>query len=69
MNGLHNVLDVPGNKANVPADRSHLDPDGIDQFLCFPDCPTDLQKNRNKEEENHHQNDRNHYNADFLEYD
>ena len=49
MNGLYDALDISRNHTNVAADRSHLDADRIDQFLCFFGSPANLEKDRDEE--------------------
>ena len=51
MNGLHDAFDIPRNQTNVATDRSHLDADRIDQFLCFTSGPANLEKDRDQENE------------------
>jgi len=55
MNGLHDAFDIPKNQIEVVTDRSYLEAHGIDQFLCFMSCPTDLEKSRYAvdEDQNH----------------
>jgi hypothetical protein len=64
MNGLHDVFDIPRNQNNVATDRSNLEADGIDPFLCFMGCPTDPEKNRDEEDEDQNQDCRNDGNTD-----
>jgi hypothetical protein len=64
MNGLHDTLDIPRNQTNVATDRSHLEAYGIDQFLCFMGCPTDLEKDGDEEDEDQNQDCRNDGNTD-----
>jgi hypothetical protein len=68
VNGLHNAFGVPGYQADVPTDWSHMGADRIDQFLCFPGSPADLEKNRDEENENQYHDRRNHDNTNLLEY-
>ncbi len=55
MNGLHDSFDIPRNQTNVATDRSNLEAYGIDQFLCLMGCPTDLEKDRDQEDEDQNQ--------------
>jgi len=64
MNGLHDAFDIPRNQTNVATDGSNLEAYGIDQFLCFMGCPTDLEKNRDEEDEDQSQDCRNDGNTD-----
>jgi len=49
---------------DVVTDRSHLEAPGIDQFLCLLRCPTDLEKNRDQEDEDQNQDCGNDGNTD-----
>jgi hypothetical protein len=64
MNGLHDAFDIPRNQNNVATDRRYMEAHGIDQFLCFMGCPTDLEKNRDEEDEDQNQDCRNDGNTD-----
>jgi hypothetical protein len=64
MNRLDDTFDLSRDSSDVAADRSNLEPHGIDQFLCFMGCPTDLEKNRDQEDEDQNQDCRNDGNTD-----
>jgi len=64
MNRLDDTYDFSRDSSDVETDRSHLEAYGIDQFLCFMDCPTDLEKDRDEEDEDQNQDCRNDGNTD-----
>ena len=61
---LDNTFGFSRDRSDVTTDRNNLEAYGIDQFLCFMGCPTDLEKNRNEEDEEQNQDCRNHGNTD-----
>jgi hypothetical protein len=64
MNRLDDTFDLLRDSGNVATDRSNLEAHEIDQFLCFMGCPTDLEKNRDQEDEEQNQDCRNDGNTD-----
>jgi hypothetical protein len=64
MNGLDDTFDFSRDSSDVATDRSNLEAYGIDQFLCFMGCPTNLEKDRDQEDEDQNQDCRNDGNTD-----
>jgi hypothetical protein len=64
MNRLDDTFDLSRDSSDVATDRSHLEAHGIDQFLCFMGCPTNLEKNGDQEDEDQNQDCRNDGNTD-----
>jgi hypothetical protein len=64
MNRLDDTFEFSRDSSDVATDRSNLEAHRIDQFLCFMGCPTDLEKNRDEEDEDQNQDCRNDGNTD-----